>query len=256
MLNQGHFYHQTVRRAIIAFGTVFNNIQIRRRDSNGNVVQSLKVPLAYGPRQKFLSRLYDNPDPETNPIQLTLPRMGFEMTNLLYDSQRKANTLQQKKISGSDGNTALYQYSSVPYTMDLSLSIFAKNQDDALQVVEQIIPFFTPALNLSVKAVPEMGIVDDFPVILTDVSFEDDYEGDFASRRSIIYTMNFQIKLNFYGPIHERGMIKKVNVNSYLDTDTTFIDSKYEVSVDPLDASPEDAYGFDEVVTEQPSLDS
>lgn len=254
MLNKNHFYHQTIRRAIVAFGMVFNDIQIRRRDSNGNVVQSLKVPLAYGPKQKFLSRLYDNPDPENNPIQMTLPRMGFEMTNLLYDSQRKANTLQQKKAITDDGNTAAYQYSAVPYTMDLSLSIFAKNQDDALQVVEQIIPFFTPALNLSVKAVPEMGIVDDFPVILQDISFEDDYEGDYATRRSIIYTLNFQIKLNFYGPIEERGMIKQVQVNSYLETDTDFIDSRYEVKVDPLDASPEDAYGFDETYTDQPDL--
>jgi hypothetical protein len=254
MLNRDHFYHQTIRRAIIAFGTVFNNIQIRRTDSNGNAVQSLKVPLAYGPKQKFLARLYDNPDPDTNPLQMTLPRMGFEMTNILYDSQRKSNTLQQKKVVGEDGNTALYQYASVPYTMDLSLHVFAKNQDDALQVVEQIIPFFTPALNLSVKAVPEMGIVDDFPVILQDISFEDDYEGDYATRRSIIYTLNFQIKLNFYGPISDRGMIKSVEINSYLDTNTDFIDSKYKVSVDPLDASPEDAYGFDEQTIEQPDL--
>jgi len=254
MLNKKYFYHQAIRRAIVAFGMVFNDIQIQRRDANGNPIQSLKVPLAYGPKQKFLSRLYENPDLEDSKVQITLPRMGFEMTNLLYDAQRKANTLQTKRLVGSTGDNASYQYSAVPYTMDLSLHVFAKNQDDALQVVEQIIPFFTPALNLSVKAVPDMEIVDDFPVILQDVSFEDDYEGDFASRRSIIYTLNFQIKLNFYGPIEERGVIKKVEVNNYLSTDTTFIDNRYEVAVDPLDASPNDAYGFDETFTDTPDL--
>lgn len=252
MLGQNHFYHETIRRTVVAFGSVFNDIQIRRTDSSGEVIQSLKVPLSYGPKQKFLARLYDNPT-FTNPVQLTLPRMAFEISSFNYDSQRKVNKLNVRRELYSSTEVKK-QYFSVPYNIDFTLFIFAKNQEDALQIVEQIIPFFTPAYTVTVNAVPEMGIQDDIPVILNSLTYEDDYEGDFASRRSIIYTMTFTVKTNFYGPITQQGIIKKVKIDNYItnDVNSDVIDSRYEVQPNPPTAQADDDFGFSETYTELP----
>lgn len=216
MLGQNHFYHETIRRTVIAFGSIFNDIDVRRTDGSGQVVQSLKVPLAYGPKQKFLARLYENPS-LTNTHQLTLPRMGFEISGFNYDSQRKVNKLNVRKTVGATASKLKRQYTSVPYNLNFSLFIMAKNQEDALQIVEQILPFFTPAYTVTINAVPEMGIKDDFPLILEGLTYEDDYEGDFATRRSIIYTMSFTVKMNFYGPVKQQGIIKTVQADAFLE---------------------------------------
>ena len=165
MLGNNHFYHETIRRTVIAFGSVFNDIHIRRKNADGSVAQSLKVPLGYEPKQKFLARLYENPN-LTNVQQLTLPRMGFEITGFNYDGQRKVNKLNVKKTLSTNASEIKRQYTSVPYNFQFSLFVMPKNQEDALQVVEQILPFFTPAFTLTINAVPEMGIKDDFPLIL------------------------------------------------------------------------------------------
>ena len=192
-----HFYHSTIRKTVVAFGTIFNNIQIRRVDGSGNVAQSLRVPLAYGPKGKFLARLFENPS-FSNKVQTTVPRMGFDISSFSYDSTRKLNTLnKRRKIDSADNSKLDFQYLSVPYNIDFNLYIFAKQQDDALQCVEQILPYFTPAYTLTINAVPEMGIKQDFPVILNSLTYEDDYEGDFATRRSIVYTLTFTVKLIF-----------------------------------------------------------
>ena len=192
-----HFYHSTIRKTVVAFGTIFNNIQIRRVDGSGNVAQSLRVPLAYGPKGKFLARLFENPS-FSNKVQTTVPRMGFDISSFSYDSTRKLNTLnKRRKIDSADNSKLDFQYLSVPYNIDFNLYIFAKQQDDALQCVEQILPYFTPAYTLTINAVPEMGIKQDFPVILNSLTYEDDYEGDFATRRSIVYTLTFTVKTNF-----------------------------------------------------------
>lgn len=253
MLGHNHFYHETIRRLVVAFGSVFNDIHVRRTDSNGNAIQSLKIPLAYGPKQKFLARLYENPN-LTNLNQITLPRMGFEITGFNYDSQRKVNKLNvNKKLIEGNSNEIKRQYIATPYTIDFSLFIMAKNQEDALQIVEQIIPFFTPAYTLTINAVPEMGIKDDLPVILQSITYEDDYEGDFATRRSIIYTMTFTTKVNFYGPISERGVIKKVQVDAFADSPTsTQIATRLETTPDPTSAEANDDFGFTETWTENP----
>jgi hypothetical protein len=249
MLGKGHFYHETIRKTVVAFGSIFNDIQIRRTDSSGSAIQSLKVPLSYGPKMKFLSRLYENPSFE-NQVQLTLPRMGFEITSFTYDASRKVNTMQRVR-SVVDSNSVDYQYQSVPYNIDFSLFVFAKNQEDALQIVEQIIPFFTPQYSLTINAIPDMNIRQDFPVIMNNISYEDDYEGDFASRRSIVYTLDFTVKTNFYGPISRSGVIKKVQIDNYItdDVDSTVIDSRYEVEPDPTSAEPSDDFGFSETTT-------
>lgn len=254
MLGQNHFYHETIRRCVIAFGSVFNDIDIRRKDANGTAIQSLKVPLAYGPKQKFLARLYENPS-LTNTHQLTLPRMGFEISGFTYDSQRKVNKLNVRKNIGSTSSQLKRQYQSVPYNLTFNLYIMAKNQEDALQVVEQVIPFFTPAYTLTINAVPDMGIKDDFPLILDSLTYEDDYEGDFASRRSIIYTMSFTAKMNFYGPISEQGIIKTVQADVFADAPDSTIagpNTRLVMTPDPTSANATDDYGFSEVWTELP----
>lgn len=254
MLGQNHFYHETIRRCVIAFGSVFNDIDIRRKDANGTAIQSLKVPLSYGPKQKFLARLYENPS-LTNTHQLTLPRMGFEISGFTYDSQRKVNKLNVRKTIGSTSSQLKRQYQSVPYNLTFNLYIMAKNQEDALQVVEQVIPFFTPAYTLTINAVPDMGIKDDFPLILDSLTYEDDYEGDFASRRSIIYTMSFTAKMNFYGPISEQGIIKTVQADVFADAPESTIagpNTRLVMTPDPTSANATDDYGFSEVWTELP----
>lgn len=253
MLGQNHFYHETVRRCVIAFGSVFNDIQVHRKNADGSVAQSLKIPLAYGPKQKFLARLYENPS-LTNTHQITLPRMGFEITGFIYDGQRKVNKLNVKR-NLSTGNNVKRQYTSVPYNFNFSLFIMAKNQEDALQIVEQILPFFTPAYTLTINAVPEMNIKDDFPLILEGLTYEDDYEGDFASRRSIIYTLTFTAKVNFYGPISEQGVIKTVVADAFLDNaaiagTSSTVTSRLTTTPNPTSADSDDDYGFTEIWTE------
>tara|TARA_B100000085_G_scaffold282710_1_gene311808 strand:- start:636 stop:1403 length:768 start_codon:yes stop_codon:yes gene_type:complete len=254
MLGQNHFYHETIRRCVIAFGSVFNDIDIRRKDANGTAIQSLKVPLAYGPKQKFLARLYENPN-LTNPQQLTLPRMGFEIASFQYDSQRKVNKLNVRKTAIAGTSEKLKrQYQAVPYNLTYNLFIMAKNQEDALQVVEQIIPFFTPAYTLTINAVPEMNIKDDFPLILESLTYEDDYEGDFASRRSIIYTMSFTAKMNFYGPISEGGVIKTVQADVLADSpNSAQVATRLTTVPNPTSAIATDDFGFSETWTDNPA---
>jgi len=234
MLGQNHFYHETIRRTVIAFGSVFNDIHVRRKDASSTVIQSMKIPLSYGPKQKFLARLYENPNLD-NLNQLTLPRIGFEISGFNYDSQRKVNKLNvMRKTDDTNSSELKKQYFSVPYNITFSLFIMAKNQEDALQIVEQIIPFFTPAYTLTINTVPEMGIKDDFPLILDSLTYEDDYEGDFATRRSIIYTMTFTTKTNFYGPVY-------------------LVNTRYETEPNPTSADVEDDFGFSETWTTNPA---
>ena len=257
MLGQNHFYHETIRRSVIAFGSVFNDIHVRRKDGTGTAIQSLKVPLAYGPKQKFLARLYENPN-LTNINQLTLPRMGFEISGFQYDGQRKVNKMNVRKTVGATSTEIKRQFQSVPYNLNFSLFIMAKNQEDALQIVEQILPFFTPAYTLTINAVPEMGIKDDFPLILEGLTYEDDYEGDFATRRSIIYTMTFTVKMNFYGPVKEQGIIKTVQADAFLEHNALTIGtstgptSRLTTTPDPTSADANDDFGFTEVWTDFP----
>lgn len=254
MLGQNHFYHETIRRCVIAFGSVFNDIDVRRKDANGTAIQSLKIPLAYGPKQKFLARLYENPS-LTNATQLTLPRMGFEIASFQYDSQRKVNKLNVRKTAIAGTSEKLKrQYQAVPYNLTYNLFIMAKNQEDALQIVEQIIPFFTPAYTLTINAVPEMNIKDDFPLILESLTYEDDYEGDFASRRSIIYTMSFTAKMNFYGPISEGGIIKTVKADVFADSpNSAQIATRLTTVPNPTSAIATDDFGFSETWTDNPA---
>ena len=249
MLGQ-QFYHETVRNVIVAFGTMFNNINIVRKDNNGTITQSMKVPLAYGPKQKWLTRL--DADPSLgSAVAITLPRLGFEIGSLSYDSTRKLNRVQKfKKVKSSSANANKLdtQFMPVPYNMDITLYAMAKNSDDALQIVEQILPFFQPDYTLTLNDMADMGIKRDVPIILNDVSYEDNYQGDFESRRAIIYTMGFTTKFYLYGPVTSSSVIKTVQVDQYTDLPavTPTREQRYSVTPNPVSADADDDFGFSE----------
>ena len=249
MLGQ-QFYHETVRNVIVAFGTMFNNLQIVRKDNSGTVTQAMKVPLAYGPKQKWLTRLDADPS-LANSVAITLPRLGFEIGSLTYDSTRKLNRVQKfKKVksASSDANKLDTQFMPVPYNMDITLYAMAKNSDDALQMVEQILPFFQPDYTLTLNDMADMGIKRDVPIILNSVSYEDNYQGDFESRRAIIYTLAFTLKFYLYGPVTSTSVIKTVQVDQFTDLPavTPTREQRYSVTPTPASADADDDFGFNE----------
>ena len=249
MLGQS-FYHETVRNVIVAFGTMFNNIQIVRKDNTGAVTQAMKVPLAYGPKQKWLTRLDQDPSLATS-TAITLPRLGFEIGSLTYDPTRKMNRVQKfKKVkaSGADAGKLDSQYMPVPYNMDITLYAMAKNSDDALQIVEQILPYFQPDYTITINDNLGMGIKKDIPIILTSVGYEDSYQGDFESRRAIIYTLSFTTKFYLYGPVTSSSVIKTVQVDQFanLPEVAPTREQRYTVTPSPSTADADDDFGFNE----------
>jgi len=207
--------HNTLRKYVIYFGTLFNNIHLNRYDANGVVVQTSKVPLNYGPRDKFLARLDGNPDLNRQ-IAIQLPRMTFEMTGLYYDSTRKMPMI--NKVSGQNPNNPhgkVSQYSPVPYNIDFTLSIMVKNVMDGTFIVEQILPYFTPMWQATLNLNPDLNLTYDVPITLDNVTQEDTYEGAFTERRAIIWTLNFTMKGWLFGPTTSTntGIIKDIDVN-------------------------------------------
>jgi len=212
------FYHGTIRKYVIAFGNLFNGIYVQRLDVNGNRIQTIAVPLAYGPKEKWLVRMAQDPNLDQE-VQITLPRMGFEIQSLAYAPQRKlSSTLKNVKLKTSDYDRVDTQYTPVPYDINIMLSIFVRNADDGAQIVEQIVPYFRPEFTTNVILIPEMGITVDTPVVLQDISIEDTYEGNFDTRRALIYNMTFQVKAYMYGPVSNSGLIKRAITNLYQDT--------------------------------------
>jgi len=209
-----YFYHQTSRKMVVAFGTLFNTIEVRRTNSAGSVIETIKVPLAYGPKEKFLTRI--SADPNLNPsVALTVPRMGFELTSMSYDAVRKLNTVGRNVAAGTTGLKK--QFNPVPYNWDFSLYVYVKNAEDGTQVLEQILPFFTPEFTVTMNLVSSMNEKRDIPLILNSVSSEDTYEGDFASRRSIIWTLSFLMKGFLYPNVTDNAkVITDVTVDTHL----------------------------------------
>ena len=214
-----YYYHEIIRKTIISFGTLFNDINIRHDGSDGNTFSEMKVPLAYGPSQKFLSRLEQQAD-LNRATQITLPRMSFETTNIAYDATRKGGITQTFKAS--DGSKLRKVFMPVPYNIGFELNILVKLNDDALQIVEQILPYFQPSFNVTIDLVNVIGEKRDVPIVLDNISFQDDYEGDFTTRRALIYTLNFTAKTYLFGPVSDssEGLIKKVQVDYYTSVDT------------------------------------
>jgi len=229
-----YFYNEIFRRTIISFGSLFNNIIIKQEDSSGNVSNQFRVPLAYGPTQKFLARVNQQPDLNKS-VSLTLPRMSFEFVGLSYDPSRKVTQTQKfKKALTSDQDNIQTAYMPVPYNMEFELSIMTKLNDDMLQIIEQILPYFQPAYSMSVNLVETIGEKRDIPVILEGLSMSDDYEGDYTTRRALIYTLRFSAKTYLFGPITAASsdIIKKVTVGftaGTLGTGTPQRDVQYAI---------------------------
>jgi hypothetical protein len=217
-----YFYHEILRRTIVAFGSLFNDIEIRHKDSSNNVKSTIKVPLAYGPTQKFLARLEQSPN-LNKPVQITLPRMSFEFVGLQYDSGRKVSTTQTFITTDPNNKTEVKRaYMPIPYNMAFELSIYTKLNDDMLQIIEQILPYFQPSYNLSVDLVESIGEKRDIPIVIENITLQDDYEGDFTTRRSLIYTLRFTAKTYLFGPITSatKDLVKKVSIG-YIAGETT-----------------------------------
>ena len=217
-----YFYHEILRRTVVSFGSLFNEISIKHTDNSGNVKSVIKVPLAYGPTQKFLARLEQSPD-LNKPVQITLPRMSFEFTGLIYDPTRKSTTTQTFIAkSAVDGTETKKVYLPVPYNMQFELSIMSKLNDDALQIIEQILPFFQPAYSMTIELVDIINEKRDIPVVLENITMQDDYEGNFSTRRVLIYTLRFTAKTYLFGPVSSatKDVIKKATIG-YITGGTT-----------------------------------
>ena len=208
-----YFYNEIFRSVIIGFGSLFNGIQIKHKDDTDDVVSMIKVPLAYGPTQKFLARLKQNPD-LNHPTQMTLPRMSFEFTNLQYDPSRKSTQTQQMVVTSADGSEERKTYLPVPYNMTITLSVYTKLNDDMLQIVEQIVPYFQPGYTLPIKFLGNFNEVMNVPVVLDNIDMSDEYEGNFDTRRALIYTFTFTAKTYVFGPLKDVSgdIIKKVTI--------------------------------------------
>ena len=243
-----YFYHEIIRKTIIGFGTLFNDISIRHLDGSNNIIDETKVGLSYGPMQKFLAKIQEQAELSKS-VALNLPRMSFEMTGIQYDSARKTGVTQTFKACDDEGGIKKV-FMPVPYNITFELNIFCKLNDDALQIVEQILPFFQPSFNLTVDLAESIGEKKDIPIILDSIDFQDDYEGSFQTRRALIYTLRFTAKTYLFGPISDStdGLIKKVQVDTYTSTNTKSAkrEMRYTVVPDPIDAGPEDDFGFTE----------
>ena len=256
-----HFYNSIVRKNIIAFGTLFNNIEMKSTDPDtGEVLEAQKVPLAYGPKQKFLVRLTDV---STSKVSITLPRLYFEMTNIDYDSTRKTSPIQKyKTVIADNGNEVRVQYVPVPYNISFELGVIAKSQDDALQIVEQILPYFQPSFSITLNMIPDMNEKRDVAIVLNNISSEDEWDDSFMNRRYIAYTLSFTMKSYLYGPYNTSDVIRKAIIHetmgdasvsrrtitrTYTPKATTDIntDGVIDIADDALVTSSDD-FGFNE----------
>lgn len=265
--------HNTIRKYIILFGTLFDNLYINRENSTGATVQTLKIPLSYGPKDKFLARInmdVGRDDTALNqPIATVLPRMAFEMVTMSYAPDRKMNTINKiHKAYTADNNQIQYQYSPVPYDFTFQLYIMVKNAEDGTKIIEQILPYFTPEWTATVNLMPDINGKYDVPIIFNDISTEDTYEGEFTQRRALIHTLTFTVKGYLFGPTRRSEIIKDIDVNiripaygqevvaNTLNTPSVVINvqpgllangsptSNASLSVPPGDIKVTDNYGF------------
>ena len=208
------FYHQTIRKYVAAFGTLFNDINVERKNSSGTVVEKIKVPLAYGPKQKHVLASQETTAVARQTATRT-PRMGFALTGVAYDSIRKLNTVGRNVAANTAAGTStlMTQYNPVPYNFDFTLFILVKNAEDGTQILEQILPFFTPEFTVTINTIPEMGIKADTPIILNSADVSDEYEGDLDQRRTIIWTLSFLLKGYIYPDLKTSSVIKSIEVN-------------------------------------------
>jgi len=244
-----HFYHKKIRNTVIAFGTIFNNVNIKRLDSSGNPLQNIKVPLSYSPKEKFLARLDAQQDltGDDSKVAITLPRMSFEITGYSYDATRKLNKNQKitKVTTNADTTKMNNQYMPVPYNVNFSLNVYTANSDDGLQIIEQILPYFQPDYTVTMIEDRTMDTKRDIPFVLNSVDYEDSYTGSLTSMRRIIYTLSFTAKVYLYGPISTSAIIKKVSADLYADTGSNAPRvERVTVQPNPTSADKDDTYTY------------
>lgn len=265
--------HDTIRKYVVLFGTLFNDIYITRRNSSSETIQTLKVPLSYGPKEKFLARLDGIPTDDGRPIAIVLPRMSFQIENIYYDPQRKLSSVGQQYLQGSDKQNINVMYNPVPYDLVFSLSIMVKNEEDGTQILEQILSSFGPEFTVTSNILPQMGRLYDIPIIFDgDALKSDTYEGSFEERRTIVWTLRFTVKGWFFGPVRKKSLIKIAEINLKLSSDpqnyvantpnTVHIEvkpgllangsptSNASLSIDYTEISADDDFGFITTITE------
>ena len=255
-----YFYHKRVRSAVSVFGSLFNNLFVLRKNSAGETISQVKVPLSYAPKRNFISRLeaMNSGEQAERRVAIKLPRMSFEITSITYDNTRQLNKMNSlnKVLSGSTVSRQKI-FSHTPYNINFDLNIYAKSQDDALQIVEQIFPFFTPQYTVTVKPFSNIAdLTEDVPITLTSTNFSDDFEGAIEQRRTIIYTLSFEMKVNFYGPLNTSKIIREVSNNLFI-MDSALDSGDYlktiQITPTPSGVSADSDYGFNEVDSDNPS---
>jgi len=255
MLGKNHFYHRTIRKVVVAFGTIFNDIQLVRYTKDlSEEKERIRVPLSYGPKEKYLTRLTSDPD-LTKSVSVIVPRISFEMTGLSYDSSRKQISF-TRNFSANNSIKLNSQFVPIPYNFDFSLSIYTRNTEDGTQILEQILPFFTPDFNVTVNFIPTMSQKYDLPIILNSVNTTTDYEGDMMSTRLITWDLEFTAKGYIWPLVESSSYIRQSNTNLYITDNTvtpndvttanTQIVTESKITPNPIDALPDDEFGFSE----------
>ena len=243
-----HFYNEGLRKLTIAFGQLFNNIVLQNTSSTGAITKRIRVPLAYAPKEKFIVRLEQQANLQSDrEVSITLPRLGFEITGLSYDSSRKLNKMNKtiRVKNNEEGKKTNFNYTPVPYNINFSLYSFTATAENGLQIIEQILPFFQPEYTVTMNVVPELSLVRDIPIILNSVNYEDTYNGEFTQRRAVIYTLSFTAKTYLYGPMSNQKVIKTAQADLGASTDTPLTrDERIIVVHNPTTADADDDFGF------------
>lgn len=251
MLNNPHFYHRSIRKVVVAFGTVFNDIEVIRYNKDGSgPKERFKVPLSYGAKEKYLTRLMSDPSLNKS-VAVVIPRISFNLDGMKYDYGRKQVSTLRNFAQVGNTTTLNAQYAPVPYDFNFSMSVYVRNTEDGTQILEQILPFFTPDFNVTVDFIPDMNPKYDMPIILGDVRSNVEYEGDFSTTRLITWDMDFTVKAFIWPPIKTSGLIRSANTNIYQEGSNSSIKVVNILTrPDPIDAQPDDEYGFSETITE------
>jgi hypothetical protein len=264
MLNNPHFYNRTIRKVVVSFGTLFNDIQVIRFTKDGQPQMRMMVPLSYGAKEKYITRITSDPT-LTKSVNTVVPRMSFNLDSINYDLSRKKQTTLQN-FSYTQANGVASQYAPVPYNFDFSFSIYVRHTEDGTQILEQILPFFTPDFTVTVNFVDGMCQKYDMPVILNSVTNNTDYEGDMMTTRLITWDLQFTAKGYIWPAVKTgRGLIGQYSnvggpdgtggyggiiTNIYLDPQQNVKTVDVKVQADPLDSTPDSDYEFTEVITE------
>ena len=239
-----YYYHSIFRKSIIAFGSLFNNLIIKRENASGGKLESVKVPVKYGPTQKYLAMIAAEPTPQRNSVQLALPHMSFEIKGIEYDASRKLVPTQFTKSRPSAGSSEadkpvqFSQYVPVPYNLNVELAVIAKNQNDGLQVIEQILPAFHPSLNISIEVVEETKEERDIAVVLNNINYVDEYEGEFTQRRLLLWTLSFTVKTYLFGPVDIQKDIRTTKIDYRSDIKRRTADLRYSATVQSTEEPP------------------